>query len=282
MGGPARRRPRPGHPAGRPDRTDRRVAARAGTRAGRVDHPDRDRHPAQDRDGRGGRGDGVRAIPPAGRSGARLAQRPPVHPRRRRLRRRRSRAMSRRPRRRRHKRLAAAVAARKAGEDGGADELFHSARKAGKRHRYAVEAAMPLWGAKAEKVVAARKDLQDVLGAHQDRAVSAGFLRDLGARIGVRCGSTASPTACCTPGWWLPATPWSPTSGRISDLRLAPGALIRRRRPLGNRWSSTGTGLSVARFPHRSSDRRRAYPTLAASRRDRRARHGRMGPARRS
>ena len=86
------------------------------------------------------------------------------------------------------KRLAAAVAAREAGEDGGADELFHSARKAGKRHRYAVEAAMPLWGAKAEKVVAARKDLQDVLGAHQDRAVSAAFLRDLGARIGVRCG----------------------------------------------------------------------------------------------
>ena len=86
------------------------------------------------------------------------------------------------------KRLAAAVAAREAGEDGGADELFHSARKAGKRHRYAVEAAMPLWGAKAEKVVAARKALQDVLGAHQDRAVSAAFLRDLGARIGVRCG----------------------------------------------------------------------------------------------
>ena len=86
------------------------------------------------------------------------------------------------------KRLAAAVAAREAGEDGGTDELFHSARKAGKRHRYAVEAAMPLWGAKAEKVVAARKALQDVLGAHQDRAVSAGFLRDLGARIGVRCG----------------------------------------------------------------------------------------------
>ena len=84
-------------------------------------------------------------------------------------------------------RLTAAVAARETGEEG-ADELFHSARKAGKRHRYAVEATSSLWGAKAEKVVAARKDLQDVLGAHQDRAVSAGFLRDLGARIGVRCG----------------------------------------------------------------------------------------------
>jgi CHAD domain-containing protein len=85
------------------------------------------------------------------------------------------------------KRLAAAVAARKAGEEG-ADELFHSARKAGKRHRYAVEAAVPLWGARAEKIVAARKDLQDILGHHQDRAVNAAFLRELGGRIGVRCG----------------------------------------------------------------------------------------------
>ena len=85
------------------------------------------------------------------------------------------------------RRLTAAVAAREAGEEG-ADELFHSARKAGKRHRYAVEATVPLWGAKAEKTVAARKALQDILGHHQDRAVSAAFLRDLGARIGVRCG----------------------------------------------------------------------------------------------
>jgi CHAD domain-containing protein len=86
-----------------------------------------------------------------------------------------------------NKRLAAAVAAREADEEG-ADELFHSARKAGKRHRYAVEAAVPLWGARAEKIVAARKDLQDILGHHQDRAVNAAFLRELGGRIGVRCG----------------------------------------------------------------------------------------------
>jgi CHAD domain-containing protein len=85
-----------------------------------------------------------------------------------------------------NKRLAAAVAARQASEDG--DELFHRARKAGKRHRYAVEATIPLWGSKAEKIVAARKDLQDVLGHHQDRIVQAGFLRDLGTRLGVRSG----------------------------------------------------------------------------------------------
>ena len=88
------------------------------------------------------------------------------------------------------KRLAAAVAAREAADDGDedGDELFHRARKAGKRHRYAVEATVPLWGSRAEKVVAARKDLQDVLGHHQDRIVQGAFLRELGARLGVRSG----------------------------------------------------------------------------------------------
>jgi CHAD domain-containing protein len=84
------------------------------------------------------------------------------------------------------KRLTGAVAARKSGEP--SDELFHRARKAGKRHRYAVEAAIPLWGSKAQKIVDARKDLQDVLGAHQDRIVQSAFLRELGARLGVRSG----------------------------------------------------------------------------------------------
>jgi CHAD domain-containing protein len=85
------------------------------------------------------------------------------------------------------KRLAAAVAAHAAGDEH-ADELFHSARKAGKRHRYAVEAAVPLWGARAERTVLERKELQDLLGAHQDRFVTAAFLRDLGARYGGRSG----------------------------------------------------------------------------------------------
>jgi len=84
------------------------------------------------------------------------------------------------------KRLVRAVAAQKAGED--ADELFHSARKAAKRHRYAVEAAAPMWGSKADKAIQRRKDLQDVLGGHQDRIVQRAFLRDLGARLGVRSG----------------------------------------------------------------------------------------------
>ena len=84
------------------------------------------------------------------------------------------------------KRLSTAVAVRQAEEP--SDELFHRARKASKRYRYAVEAAAPVWGPKADKIVAQRKDLQDLLGNHQDGMVSAAFLRDLGARVGIRSG----------------------------------------------------------------------------------------------
>jgi CHAD domain-containing protein len=68
------------------------------------------------------------------------------------------------------------------------DELFHRARKASKRHRYAVEAALPTWGSKADKIILQRKHLQDLLGNHQDSIVSAAFLRDLGGRLGIRSG----------------------------------------------------------------------------------------------
>lgn len=85
------------------------------------------------------------------------------------------------------KRLAAAMAAYDEA-DPEADEFFHSARKAGKRARYAVELALPLWGSKAEKIISDRKDLQDVLGEHQDSIVSATFLREHGIRMGIRSG----------------------------------------------------------------------------------------------
>jgi CHAD domain-containing protein len=85
-----------------------------------------------------------------------------------------------------NKRLTWAVAVRRTGEP--SDELFHSARKASKHYRYAVEAAQPVWGSKADKIVSERKDLQDLLGNHQDRIVSAAFLRELGARLGIRSG----------------------------------------------------------------------------------------------
>ena len=85
------------------------------------------------------------------------------------------------------RRLAVTVSAAKAG-DPAAEDLFHRARKSGKRHRYAVEAAAPFLGDTADKIISSRKDLQDLLGDHQDSRVSATFLRDLGARLGVRGG----------------------------------------------------------------------------------------------
>lgn len=85
------------------------------------------------------------------------------------------------------KRLEHAMAAYAKG-DPDTDELFHSARKAGKRARYAVELALPFWGEKAEKIISDRKDLQDVLGEHQDSIVSADFLREQGIRMGIRSG----------------------------------------------------------------------------------------------
>ena len=48
--------------------------------------------------------------------------------------------------------------------------------------------AAPYLGGTADKIISSRKDLQDVLGDHQDSRVSATFLRDLGARLGVREG----------------------------------------------------------------------------------------------
>jgi CHAD domain-containing protein len=84
------------------------------------------------------------------------------------------------------KRLSKAVASRRAGMP--SDELFHSARKASKRYRYAVEAASPVWGSKADEIILQRKDLQDLLGSHQDSIVSARFLRELGTRVGIRSG----------------------------------------------------------------------------------------------
>lgn len=85
------------------------------------------------------------------------------------------------------KRLDRAIEAHLSG-DPETDHLLHQARKAGKRARYAVELAAPVLGAKADKIIAARKDLQDVLGDHQDSIVAADFLRTEGVRVGLRSG----------------------------------------------------------------------------------------------
>lgn len=75
--------------------------------------------------------------------------------------------------------------ARDASDAGGSGtaEFLHDARKAAKRHRYAVELARPVLGDDADATIERRESLQDALGAHQDAVVALAFLRsiDLGA-----------------------------------------------------------------------------------------------------
>ena len=63
-----------------------------------------------------------------------------------------------------------------ADEDADAADLLHDARKAAKRHRYAVELAAPVIGPHADDTIDRSKALQDALGAHQDAVVALAFL----------------------------------------------------------------------------------------------------------
>ncbi|WP_306323053.1 MULTISPECIES: CYTH and CHAD domain-containing protein [unclassified Streptomyces] len=63
------------------------------------------------------------------------------------------------------------------GED--RDLAMHDARKAAKRARYAGEAAAPALGKQAKRFARAMKDVQTVLGDHQDSVVAREALRDL-------------------------------------------------------------------------------------------------------
>ena len=71
--------------------------------------------------------------------------------------------------------------ARAAAGDDSAGELLHDARKAAKRHRYAVELAQPILGADAVRTIEERQALQDALGEHQDAVVALAFLRAIDA-----------------------------------------------------------------------------------------------------
>jgi CHAD domain-containing protein len=67
---------------------------------------------------------------------------------------------------------------------GGDPDALHSARKAGKRFRYAAELSEPVLGKWATKSIDQGKMLQELLGEHQDSVVSAEFLRRRGAAAG--------------------------------------------------------------------------------------------------
>lgn len=77
--------------------------------------------------------------------------------------------------RKRLERVRAAAAA----DDPAAADLLHSARKAAKRHRYALELAAPVLGPRTEEKIERRRELQDALGEHQDAVVATEFLTHL-------------------------------------------------------------------------------------------------------
>jgi len=73
----------------------------------------------------------------------------------------------------------AAEALRAAGQDDPLDDVLHEVRKAAKRVRYGAESAEPVAGKDAETTVEAMKELQEVLGDHQDTVVTGTVLRRL-------------------------------------------------------------------------------------------------------
>lgn len=70
-------------------------------------------------------------------------------------------------------------------------EGYHDLRKKGKRLRYALEFLSGVYGKPAGKLISSLKDLQDVLGDHQDTVVAVSHLRDAG--IGRHRGRKLSP-----------------------------------------------------------------------------------------
>ena len=189
VGGPARRGPRPGHPAGGADRADRRAAARAGARAGRVDDPDRDRHPAQ---GRRWTRCSRRWTPSATASWSRWCT---------------PGAATRRSPPRPTSPAGQGQGLRQAGREEGAASGWRPRWRPGRPARRrptscSTRPARPASGTGTRSRRRCRcgeprprrswppaRTCRTSSAHHQDRAVSAAFLRDLGARLGVRSGS---------------------------------------------------------------------------------------------
>jgi CHAD domain-containing protein len=72
---------------------------------------------------------------------------------------------------------------RKAGHKNVPDEKLHSARKAGKRARYAAEASADVLGDSAHDVASAASRLQTLLGEHQDAVVATALLRRIADQV---------------------------------------------------------------------------------------------------
>jgi CHAD domain-containing protein len=69
------------------------------------------------------------------------------------------------------------------------DRALHETRKAAKRLRYATEAVQPTLGKPATRLRKRLKSVQDLLGEHQDTAVSRPVLRELAAQAHLEGGN---------------------------------------------------------------------------------------------
>jgi CHAD domain-containing protein len=76
----------------------------------------------------------------------------------------------------------AAAAEDHASDPAAAEAALHETRKAAKRARYAVEAALPLLGDAAGGTAALAEQVQDALGAHRDTLLTRALLRELGVQ----------------------------------------------------------------------------------------------------
>jgi CHAD domain-containing protein len=69
------------------------------------------------------------------------------------------------------------------------DRALHETRKAAKRLRYAVEVAVPSGGKPAKRLRKALKELNTVLGTHQDAVVARPTIRELAAQAHLEGGN---------------------------------------------------------------------------------------------
>jgi inorganic triphosphatase YgiF len=72
---------------------------------------------------------------------------------------------------------------KRAGSRRASDEQLHSARKAGKRARYAAEASAPVLGRHAGQLAKTASHLQTLLGEHQDAVVATAVLRRIADQV---------------------------------------------------------------------------------------------------
>ena len=114
------------------------------------------------------------------------------------------------------------------------DHALHQVRKAAKQARYAAEAVKPAFGRSAARLAKQAKEIQQILGDHQDSVVAAGVLREFGVAAHGRADECAF-----TSGFW---PVWSgltrPSRGVVS---------MRSGTSHGSRWVTESPACALGR-----------------------------------